>query len=114
MDYILEIKANFKNIKSKLILNKILNNLEEKRSLEIIKSNKILKKRLNINIDNYKKYSQKYSSIEIEIKPVNNKYGKFININEKKEIYYHIYFNDDKEEIRRNYIKKMNKLKILK
>ena len=57
-------------------------------------------KRLEININDYKKYS----SIEIEIKPVNNKYGKFININDNEEIYYHIYFNNNEEEIKRNYI----------
>ena len=46
-----------------------------------------------------KNYSEKYSSTEIEIKPVNKKYGKFIN-NEKKEEYYHIYFNNNKEEMK--------------
>ena len=39
-----------------------------------LKYNKNIKKIMDININNYKKYS----SIEIEIKPVDNKYGKFI------------------------------------
>ena len=47
----------------------------------MIKYNKNIKNRINININDYKEYSEKYSSIEIYIKPVKNKYGKFININ---------------------------------
>ena len=66
---------------------------------------KNIKKRININTNDYKEYSEKHSSIEIKIKPVNKKFGRFIN-NEKEEIYYHIYFNN-KEEIKR----KMNKIK---
>ena len=76
----------------------------KKKSLDIIKYNKNIKERINISIKDYKKYSEIYSSIEIEIKPVNNKYGKFINIDKENEIYYHIYFNDDKEEVKRNYL----------
>ena len=91
----------FKNIKSKYILQKIFNNLLEKKSLDIIKYNKNIKDRINISIKDYKEYSEIYSSIEIEIKPVKNKYGKFININKENEKYYHIYFNDNKEEIKK-------------
>ena len=36
-----------------------------------------------MNIDNYKEYLEKYSSIEIEIKPMENEYGRFIKIKEK-------------------------------
>ena len=59
-----------------------------------------------------KNYSEKYSSTEIEIKPVNKKYGKFIN-NENEEIYYHIYFNNNEEEIKRNYINEDEEIKII-
>ena len=45
------------------------------------------------------------------MKPVNNKYDKFIII-EEEEIYYHIYFNNNEEEIKRNYI--INEMKKLK
>ena len=113
MDY-LRNKANIKNIKSNYILKKIFNNLEEKKSLKVIKINNNIKKNLNININNYKEYSAKYSSIEIEIKIVNNEYGKFINIEKEDEIYYHIYFNNKKEEIKRNYIKKGEKVENIK
>ena len=40
---------------------------------------------MNININNYKESSEKYSSIEIKIKPVKNKYGQFINIKKEEE-----------------------------
>ena len=52
---------------------------------------------------------------ESKIKPVSNKYGKFINMNENEK-YYHIYFNDNKEEIKRNYFNKndnVSKIKII-
>ena len=112
---IIESKDIFKNLKNDYFLQKLFNNLMEKKSLDIIKYNKYIKKRLNISIKDYKEYSEIYSSIEIEIKPVNKKYGKFINMNEN-ETYYHIYFNDNKEEIKRNYINKNDnvyKLKII-
>ena len=84
------------------------------KGLNIIKYNENIKKRINININDYKEYSEKYSSIEIEIKPVNNKYGKFISINEDEEIYYHIYFNNNEEEIQRNYINEDEEIKIIR
>ena len=88
----------YNNLKGDYFLRKVFKNLETKKILNIKKYNNI-KKRINININNYKEYSEKYSSIEIEIKPVNNnnKYGNFINISEKDEKYYHIYFNNNKK-----------------
>ena len=59
---------------------------------------------MNISIKDYKEYSEIYSSIEIEIKLKKERYGEFININNENEKYYHIYFNDNKEEIKRNYL----------
>ena len=47
----------------------------KKKSLDIIKYNNNIKERINISIKDYKEYSEIYSSIGIEIKPVNNKYG---------------------------------------
>ena len=80
---------------------------------------------MNIDINDYKKYSEKYSSIKIEIKPmkdyyekieieiipIKNKYGPFINIKEKDKKYYHIYFNNNKrEEIKSTYLNEENKV----
>ena len=79
---------------------------EKNKLLNMIKYNKSLMKRINININDYreyKEYLETNSPIEIEIKPVNKKYGKFINIKKEEEIYYHIYFNNNKEEIKRNF-----------
>ena len=50
----------------------------KKKILDLVKYNKNIKDRLNISIKDYKEYSEIYSSIEIEIKPIKNKYDKFI------------------------------------
>ena len=88
----------FENLKSDYFLGKVFSNLKKKKYLELIKYNNNVKNKMNLNINNYKEYCEKYSSIEIEIIPIKNEYGQFININEEEKIYYHIYFNDNKEE----------------
>ena len=90
------------NIKSRYILSKIYNNMTIKKKLIIVKYNKRIQNRINLSIKNYKEYSETYSSIEIEIIPTKDKYGKFINIKKNDKLYYHIYFNDNKEEIKKN------------
>ena len=84
-----------KMINSNNKLGNIKNNFILKKLLETIKYNKSIQKRINININHYKEYSEKYSSIEIEVKPMKNIYGTFISIEEKDEEYYHIYYNDN-------------------
>ena len=106
----IEIKHIFKNLKNDYFLQKVFNNLMKKKSLYIIKYNKKIKERINISIKDYKEYSEIYSSIEIEIKLVDNKYGKFIKINKENEKYYHIFFNNNKEEIKRNYLNENDKV----
>ena len=97
-----EYKDIYKNIKSKYILQKEFNNLMKKKSLDITKYNKLMKDKINININDYKEYSELYSSIEIEIRPIYNKTnGQFINIDEKDGKYFHIYFNKNKKEVKR-------------
>ena len=105
--------TRYENIKADYFLEKVFNNLKKGKTLNIVKYNKNIKRRININTNDYKEYSEKYSSIEIEIKPVSNKYGKFINIKEE-EIYYHIYFNNNEEEIKRNYINEGEEVKIIR
>ena len=51
----------------------------------------------------YKKYSEIYSKIEIEIIISHQSYGKFINIIKNEKLFYHIYFNNDKNEIKNKY-----------
>ena len=101
---------DFDNLKSDYFLRKLFDIIKENKSLNIIRYNKNLQKRLNINIDNYKEYCQ----IEIELKLVDNKYGKFINISEEDKKYYHIYFDNSKEEIKKYNLEKNEKVKMIK
>jgi len=87
-----------KNSKSDFFIKKIFGYLHKKRFLEIIKYSKSIQKRIDININHYKEYSENYSSIEIEIKPIENEYDTFINIKKEDEKYFHIYYNDNKKE----------------
>jgi surface protein len=49
----------------------------------------------------------------MELKPSKDKYGNFININEENKSYFHIYFNNNKEEINRNYIDRNDQIKVI-
>ena len=92
-------KSEFDNLISNYFLMKIFEYIPKRKSLLIPKYNKKIQKRLNINIQDYKEYSE----IEIEIIPIINKNGRFINIsNDENKKYYHIYINDEKEEIKKN------------
>ena len=103
--------ANFKNIKSNYMLSKIYANPDQKKKLKVVKYNKKIQNRLNLNIKDY----EECLKIEIEIITFNYKFGKFINIEEKEKIYYHIYFKDNKEEIRNKYsIKKEDNVERIK
>ncbi len=113
---IIKSKNKFINIKSDYILKKLFAYMHKRISLKIIKCNINIQKRLNININNYKDFSEKFSSIELEIIPIQNEYGPFIKIKEENKKYFHIYFNNNKEEIKRNYLDEndnVEKLKII-
>ena len=105
------------NLKDKYIIEIIFDNLSKKKTLGIIKYNKKFQKQLKIDQKDYKEFCSLNFSIEIEITPIKADYNKFINIiNKKDEKYYHIFFNDNKEEIKRNYLNdndKVNKIKII-
>ena len=103
------------NIKSKYILSKIYNNMTKKKKLEIVKYNQKIQNRINLSVKNYKEYSETFTPIEIEIIPKKGEYGRFININEDDKLYYHIYLNDNKEEIKNKYeINKKDKVTKIK
>ena len=91
------------NIKSRYILSKIYDNMSIKKKLEIVKYNKNVQNRLNLGVKDYKEYSETFTPIEIEIIPTKDKCGQFININENEKSYFHIYFNDNKKEIKNKY-----------
>ena len=108
----------FESLKSDYFLQKLYDNMTKKKKLEIVKYNKKVQNRLDLGVKDYKEYSETYSSIEIEIIPTNyNLYRIFININENDKLYYHIYFNDNKKEIKNKYKideqDKITKIKII-
>ena len=87
-----------KNVKSHYILKIIFEYMTERKSLETIRYNKSIQKRIDININHYKAYYETKTSIELDIIPMKGEYGKFININEDDKKYFHIYFNDNKKK----------------
>ena len=112
----IKLKDYFSNVRSDYILRIFFNCIAKKKTLRIVKFNKNIQKRLDISINDYKEYSQIHSSIEIEIKCDDGKYGKFINIKNEERKYFHIYFtyyNNSKEEINRNILKMNEKVKMI-
>ena len=106
-------KAYLANINNKYILIQIFNLLQKRKGFIIIKHNKAIQKKIEISLKSYENLSR----IEIEIIPIKEIFSKFINIiNKEEELYYHIYFNDSKEETSRDYLTnkdKVNKIKIV-
>ena len=88
-----------KIIKSKYVLKLIMDNIKENKLLKIIKYNKNIQDKLEIDINNYKD-----TQIQIDIFPIEieNK-NIFINFQKKDEKYFHIYFDNQKEETKKNY-----------
>ena len=100
------IKNLINNIKSIYIMKQVFNYLKEKPKLGIIKYNKKIQTKLNIDINDYKTFNK----IEIEIFPIyeinydedekfedeefESEYG-FINFEKNMGSYYHIYFKEE-------------------
>ena len=99
-----QIKSNLDNLKIDSFLKLLFGLMNKKKLLEIVKLNKNLQKLMNLNIKDYQQYSESYSSIELELKLTkNDSYGDFTKIlGRKEENYYHIFFDDSKEEAKRN------------
>ena len=91
-------EQGLRNLQSDYFIQKFYGYMSERKSLETIKYNKSIQKRIGININHYKAYSEKYSSIELDIIPLEGKYGSFINIKKENKKYFHIYFNDNKKK----------------
>ena len=62
-------------LKSDYFIQKFFDYIPEKKSLEIIKYNKDITKRIKISINHYKAYSETKTSIELDIIPMKGKYG---------------------------------------
>jgi len=99
----INLNNKFEELKSDFFLQMLFIMIPKPKSLELIKYNKYIQKRIRINFNDYKSYSETYSTIEIEIIiPMKNKNDKFINIKKEDRKYYHIFFNSiKKEEIKR-------------
>ena len=103
----INLRSKFQTIKSLVNLKHIFKQLKIKKILEMIKYNKNLQNQLNIDLKDYIDYSGTYTPIEIEIFPDRSKYGKFINILEKRnQSYFHIYFNYGKKERKTCFLKR--------
>ena len=87
-----------KNVKSDYFIQKFFGYMTERKSLEAIRYNKSIQKRMYININHYKAFFETKTSIELDIIPMKGECGKFININGKDKKYFHIYFNDNKNK----------------
>ena len=110
--------SKLENINSKFILKKIFNNLSEKQFLKIINYNKNIQNKLGLSINNYIDFTK----IIIEIIPVKNYSDneiKLINIsNEKDKSFFHLYLNENENELNKNIltkneINKIDKIKII-
>ena len=91
-------EQGLRNLKSDYFIQKFFGYMSERKYLETIRYNKSIQKRINININHYKAYSETKTSIELDIIPMKGEYGEFININEEDKKYFHIYFNDNKKK----------------
>ena len=103
----------WKGINSKYIMLQIMDNLSEKTLLKLIHHNKELQHDINISLNDYKTFM----NIEIELIPKDNLIGGeiFINFINDSSLF-HIYFNDNPEEVKENYIiknKNINKIKVI-
>ena len=93
-------KILLNKIRSKYILMQIFENLSLYKYLSIIKYNKELQEKLNKTLKDY----EVFTKIEIEIFPFTKSYrNEFIHIPDEKKYYYHIYFDDIKIDLKRNY-----------
>ena len=112
-------KVDLEDLKSDYFIIKIFGIMKKNKSLEIVKYNKKLQKRLNLGINDYKQYFELFSPIEIELNLADNeykRYGFFINILDEEKKYYQIYFNDSTKEIKRNFLEEneiINRIKII-
>ena len=88
-----------------------MENIQKRKVLDILKCNKEVKIRVDIDINDYKKCCEEFSTIEIEIIPNDKYYTKIININKENEQYIHIFFNQNEKEANKDFFPNQIKLK---
>ncbi len=110
-------KCVMDNIKSDFFILRIFDLMPKNISFSIFKYNKKLQERMKLTIKDFIDVYELYAPTKIEITLLQNTYGKFINVKENEKKYYHIYFNDDKEEFKNKYFineeDKVSKIKII-
>ena len=79
-----------RNLKSDYFIQKFFEYMTERKSLETIRYNKSIQKRMYININHYKTYFETKTSIELDIIPMKGEYVEFINIKEEDKKYSYI------------------------
>ena len=93
-------------IRSKYILKKIFENINQRRCLQLVKYNKKIQYKINISLKDYNEYNQ----IEFELYPIlyyqkENIFSDLKNINKFNG---HIYINNNKQEINYDKLSKFN------
>ena len=100
IDYLVKIKSSY-------ILKHIFKNLQKNKFFLLIKYNKVVQKRLNININDYNECCK--IEIEIELK---SSCCNIINVPEEYKPYYHIYINNNEKDIKDNDLNVNGKIEI--
>ena len=102
-------------IRNKYIISNIIKDyLAQKIYLNLARYNKRLQKKLDVSIKDYKNF---FNTIIIELTPklfLTKGKNYFINIEENKEPFFHIYFDNNKFEEKRTYITSEDKVKKIK
>ena len=91
-------EQGLRNVNSHYFIQKFFGYMTERKYLKIIRYNKSIQKRIDIDINHYKDYSETKTPIVLDIIPMKGEYGEFININKEDKKYFHIYFNDNKKK----------------
>ena len=102
-----------RKIKCEYFLKNIIDCVSEKIYLNVLKYNKELQKKLNLSINSYIKF---FNQIVIEVIPKEKRRKKCPFINRGNKNFYHIFFDEGRQEIKRNYIlskEKVMKIKII-
>ena len=102
----------YKSIRSKYLLQKVFGYTSKSQRLGLAMHCRDLQEKLEIGIDDYKKY---YDQIEIDVFPLNGVTNTdFINVPKSMEQYVHVFFSGDEEEKKINqYHQNVEKIKII-
>ena len=102
-------KSLLNNIKNIYNIKNLFEYLPYEKLLNVVKYSKDFQSKLNINKNTYKDYYE----IEIELIP-SLRYDTFIKIPDEDKKYFHIYFNNNKEETKEYSIPRNNEVEKIK